>query len=333
MEIEKDPDAEIVTSMGTHYLLQPPGENNGNMLPGAVLLDDKKFEASEEKVTSKRRDANVLPGAIGLEGKFDDSNENLADLLRASLPEPNNEKLNSAPGKSSKTPDAKKSGNGSKSKKKQQQTPQTSKKASEKSATSTSSSGANKNDKGTKRNTTDTESSSKSDSELSDRTSVVGEDKESTDSNKNSSKNSSSAKGKGQKGKGGKGEVSGASGKSKKLPQPTSSGPLYTGPHPMNRNMSELQVPGDATLDDANVREHYGKLVRAYLAPFANGITRKSFFEILRRRTYSLAPPGSNKGIQTLLFQLLDKSKLCYWGLGSILLSRNAKDRIKGCCD
>lgn len=334
MDVEKDPDAEIVTNKGKHYLLQPPGENNGNMLPGAVLLDDRKFEASEEKVTSGRRDANVLPGAIGLEGKFDESNENLADLLRASSTKPDNEKVDFPSTRGSKTSGIKKGTNSSKSKKGQRQTPQTSEKESlEKSTPSTSSTESNTNGNGAKKKSKGTKSSSKQNSDPSDRTSVEDEDKGSTDSDKNTSTNLSSGKGKGQKAKSGKGKVSGAGGESKKIPEPTSSGPLYTGPHPMNRNMSELQVPGDVTLDDANVREHYGKLVRAYLAPFANGITRKSFFEILRRRTYSLAPPGSNKGIQTLLFQLLDKSKLCYWGLSTILLSRSARDGIKGFCD
>lgn len=78
----------------------------------------------------------------------------------------------------------------------------------------------------------------------------------------------------------------------------------------MNRKMEELQVSGDTgALDEKQVREYYEKLVKAYLAPFNNGIDRRSFFEILRRKTYSLSPPGSSKGIQTILFQLIQKSE------------------------
>lgn len=78
-------------------------------------------------------------------------------------------------------------------------------------------------------------------------------------------------------------------------------------PHPMNRNMAQLQVPGGTgVLSLESVKMYYRKLSVAYLASFKNGIYRQMFFDILRRRTYSLTPPGANKGTQTLLFQIID---------------------------
>lgn len=78
----------------------------------------------------------------------------------------------------------------------------------------------------------------------------------------------------------------------------------------MNRNMKELHVAGGTgPLDEEAVKGAYEKLVKAYLAPFDGGIQRRTFFEVLRRKTYSLTPPGANKGIQTILFQIIDKSK------------------------
>lgn len=83
-----------------------------------------------------------------------------------------------------------------------------------------------------------------------------------------------------------------------------------TGPHPMNREMTDLQVHRtNEKLNRAEVRSHYRRLVQKYLLPFSRGIARTSFFDILKRRTYSLSPPGSNKGTQTVLFQLMNKSK------------------------
>lgn len=80
--------------------------------------------------------------------------------------------------------------------------------------------------------------------------------------------------------------------------------------HPMNRKRVDLQVPQNTgPLKKQEIKGYYDKLVHAYLSPFANGIKRKSFFEILRRRTYSLTPPGANKGIQTILLQIVDSSK------------------------
>lgn len=91
--------------------------------------------------------------------------------------------------------------------------------------------------------------------------------------------------------------------------------PVDVGEHPMSRTMSELQVEGDTgSLGPEPVKAAYTKLVEAYLAPFKAGIKRASFFNILRRKNYSLSPPESNKGIQTILFQIINQSKclFCY---------------------
>lgn len=78
--------------------------------------------------------------------------------------------------------------------------------------------------------------------------------------------------------------------------------------HPMNRNMIELQAPGRTGLLSLDtVKQYYRKLAKAYLETFNSGIHRQMFFDILRRRTYSLTPPGANKGVQTILFQIIDK--------------------------
>ncbi|KAI0558087.1 Glycosyltransferase family GT90 [Gracilaria domingensis] len=134
--------------------------------------------------------------------------------------------------------------------------------------------------------------------------------KESVSSSKDGAEHSvkSSSEGKGKKKSKKKKKKKGKK-KSEALNKPFTVNSTYTGPHPMNRNMEELQVPADTgILDDSKVRSYYQKLVKAYLAPFGDGIDRRSFFEILRRKTYSLSPPGSNKGIQTILFQLVEKS-------------------------
>lgn len=78
--------------------------------------------------------------------------------------------------------------------------------------------------------------------------------------------------------------------------------------HPMNRNMNELQVPGNTgILSIESVKEYYRKLAQAYLVTFKRGIYRQLYFDILRRRTYALTPPGANKGVQSILFQIIDK--------------------------
>lgn len=77
---------------------------------------------------------------------------------------------------------------------------------------------------------------------------------------------------------------------------------------PMDRNMHELQVPADSgRLDEATVKSYYRKLAKAYLASFTQGIYRHMFFDVLRRRTYSLTPPGANKGVQSMMFQIINK--------------------------
>lgn len=78
--------------------------------------------------------------------------------------------------------------------------------------------------------------------------------------------------------------------------------------HPMNRNMPELSVPGKTgSLSADAVKNYYRNLVKAYLSTFRNGIYRQLYFDILRRRTYALTPPGANKGIQSMLFQIIDR--------------------------
>lgn len=77
--------------------------------------------------------------------------------------------------------------------------------------------------------------------------------------------------------------------------------------NPMNRNMVELQVPGNSgELSIEEVKAYYRRLAKAYLYTFSKGIYRQMYFDILRRRTYSLTPPGANKGVQTILFQVVD---------------------------
>jgi len=79
-------------------------------------------------------------------------------------------------------------------------------------------------------------------------------------------------------------------------------------PHPMNRALEELQVPANTgVLAADDVKGYYRKLAKAYLLPFVGGIKRGKFFDILRRRTYGLTPPGGNKGAQTMLVQIVDQ--------------------------
>jgi Glycosyl transferase family 90 len=77
---------------------------------------------------------------------------------------------------------------------------------------------------------------------------------------------------------------------------------------PMGRNMESLQVAGNSgPLDPDSVKAHYRKLSKAYLQTFTQGIYRHMFFDVLRRRTYALTPPGANKGMQSMMFQIIDK--------------------------
>lgn len=78
--------------------------------------------------------------------------------------------------------------------------------------------------------------------------------------------------------------------------------------NPMNRNVVQLQVPPNTGVLSVHVvKRYYRSLAKAYLHTFAKGIYRQMYFDILRRRTYALTPPGANKGAQTILFQIIDK--------------------------
>ena len=73
--------------------------------------------------------------------------------------------------------------------------------------------------------------------------------------------------------------------------------------HPMNRKMVELQVLGGiGELSLNELKEYYRSLAKAYLKTFSGGIHRQMYFDILRRRTYALTPPGANKGVQSIHF-------------------------------
>lgn len=110
--------------------------------------------------------------------------------------------------------------------------------------------------------------------------------------------------------KGGGGRSSPAKEKKSKKPKktpPPQGEVVPVVPHPMNRQLEELQVPantGALALDD--VKGYYRKLAKAYLLPFVGGIQREKFFEVLRRRTYGLTPPGGNKGAQSMLIQIVN---------------------------
>lgn len=69
-----------------------------------------------------------------------------------------------------------------------------------------------------------------------------------------------------------------------------------------------MQVPANTgPLGVEEVKSYYRKLATRYISTFTGGIYRQLFFDILRRRTYSLTPPGANKGAQCILFQVIDK--------------------------
>jgi Glycosyl transferase family 90 len=68
-----------------------------------------------------------------------------------------------------------------------------------------------------------------------------------------------------------------------------------------------LHVKGSTgRLGIEEVKTHYRNLAKRYLSTFRTGIHRHMFFDVLRRRTYSLTPPGANKGVQSILFQIID---------------------------
>lgn len=90
--------------------------------------------------------------------------------------------------------------------------------------------------------------------------------------------------------------------------------------HPMNHNMAfqqpqsrqqqrqqQRQQPHDSWLSDDVVAARYRELARGYLRPFRGGIHRSNYIKILKRWSYSAAPPGANRGLQALLFQVVKK--------------------------
>lgn len=84
----------------------------------------------------------------------------------------------------------------------------------------------------------------------------------------------------------------------------------FKSPTPMNAEMSDLQVKGQTgALGPRKVKWYYRKLVKRYLKPFNRGIDRDMYFDVLKRKSYDLTPSGGNKGGQTLLIQIVNKSK------------------------
>ncbi|KAA8496016.1 Protein O-glucosyltransferase 1 [Porphyridium purpureum] len=78
--------------------------------------------------------------------------------------------------------------------------------------------------------------------------------------------------------------------------------------HPMDRGVERLMVPGGTgVLKKEQIKDHYRRLVLAYLTPFKSGIPRSAFFTILNRKSYKLTPDGANKGAQSILFQIVDQ--------------------------
>lgn len=84
----------------------------------------------------------------------------------------------------------------------------------------------------------------------------------------------------------------------------------YDYPVPLNAGMEDLQVNGAlGKLKRKAIKRYYRRLVKRYLYPFRRGISRDMYFDILRRKSYDLTPPGGNKGGQTFLVQIVDRSK------------------------
>lgn len=90
-----------------------------------------------------------------------------------------------------------------------------------------------------------------------------------------------------------------------------STGDEDPGGNPFDRDRADLTVPGETgKLSIEDVSMYYGKLAKAYLAPFKGGISRNSLLDILKRRTYALTPPGASKGVQSMLFQIKENREL-----------------------
>lgn len=316
------PAAETMKVMTTikPYLLQQQGQSNGNNLPGAVNQDGKTFEISKEVEVS--RDANTLPGAIGHDGAFDEHNTDASIMFPSVTPSPNGKKKRgSAAGATGGS--AMKGSTKLKRKKRKKRRPVD---ASDVTKAETvvkppPKADASRAEKPAQMDGAGSQTSGDTSGESSAKKSAhkVAEKRDSSDTPKDDAGvkgPSSSGTAKSETASSGPKEDSGKNktGAANEMSSSTggSSGEnLYDGPHPMNRNIEELQVPADSgELNEQFVSSQYEKLVKAYLAPFTKGIRRNSFFEILRRRTYSLSPPGSSKGVQTLLFQLIKQSKL-----------------------
>lgn len=294
-------DAVRLSKPDSSLLAKAPGSNTVITLPGAIKSDGKKFDPSPDTVVV--RDPNTLPGAIGLIGSFD---ENSVNIVPKDGENEDHSSVSTAK-KKSKHPSernlaekhAGKAGSNAADTSVVKSSPkskETKSKRTENKGSSVSSKAAPIKRKKKRR---------KKKKSLKRKMKVS--QTESTGSTSSDTSTSESKK------------ADPPSRKVKDVPQ-TSSSQLaqgivpvsYDGPHPMNRQMKELQVSGQTgVLDESAIREAYGKLVRAYLKPFAaKGIKRRSFFEVLRRKTYSLTPPGANKGVQTILFQIVSNSKL-----------------------
>lgn len=288
----------------------PRSKNKRNSLPGAVVEDSKNFDKNETKDPSQR-DANMLPGAIGLSGAFD---EHDGGVLEAPAPGPSKQAARSTLPSQSKadptkavaqrTPDA--SGPPKTSKRDASPstaTPFTSTEDAHQISVVAASKPKKKNGAKKKR---------RKKKRLKNLKEGPKRIKASNSTNESSNRTGRKRRRRRKRSRPRKRKAKKASSRSDtQMPTVTPTrDDFYSGAHPMNRQMAELQVPGGTdSIDESSVKEHYGKLVKAYLAPFSKGIERKSLFEVIRRKTYSLSPPGSNKGIQTILFQLLNKSK------------------------
>lgn len=76
--------------------------------------------------------------------------------------------------------------------------------------------------------------------------------------------------------------------------------------NPKRPSNTGLQVVKTGALSMDEIKTYYLRLVRHYLSSFNQGIYRTMFFDVLRRRTYSLTPPGANKGVQSMMIQVID---------------------------
>lgn len=280
-----------VSKPDSSLMLKALKSNTVTTLPGAIKSEGKKFDPDpEEKVA---RDPNTLPGAIDLVGSFD---ENSVDIV------PKNEASKGGKKKAAKGNVSKTSVRKSSSETSQIASVKSSPKI--KASNTTSTEGEHSSDSSEKVPTKRKKKRRKKKNSLKRKKEMVQVEKEASAAGGASGSGSKSLSKKGQ-------ELNDTSQSPSNEPTQAPGAVLYDGPHPMNRQMEELQVPAQTgILEESAVREAYGRLVKAYLKPFERGINRRSFFELLRRKTYSLTPPGANKGIQTILFQIISSSTL-----------------------